>query len=55
MDLMKKLIRPAFVVISFINDFYSWHKELAEAQRDAMPHVVNVIWVLMREYSILEA
>ena len=54
-DMMKKLTRPAFAAIALTNDLYSWKKELADSRRDAMPHVVNAIWVLMRELSISEA
>ena len=55
MELCKHLTRPAFAAISLTNDLYSWKKEYRDAQRDGMPHVINAIWVLMRELSVSEA
>ena len=54
LDLCKRLARPAFAAISLTNDLFSWEKERDAARRDGLPHVVNAIWVLMREHSITE-
>ena len=53
-DLCKQLVGPAFAAISLTNDLFSWEKERDAAERDGYPHVVNAIWVLMREHSITE-
>lgn len=54
MDLCKQLAWPGFAAISLTNDLYSWEKERDAAKRDGAPHVVNAIWVLMREVSTTE-
>ena len=54
MDLCKELVRPAFAAISLTNDLFSWEKERDAAERHCSPHIVNAIWVLMREHSITE-
>ena len=53
-DLCKQLVRPAFAAISLTNDLFSWKKERDAAEREGNPHVVNAIWVLMKEHSITE-
>ena len=53
-DLCKQLVRPAFAALSLTNDLFSWEKERDAAERHGNPHVVNAIWVLMREHSITE-
>ena len=53
-DLCKELVRPAFAALSLTNDLFSWEKERDAAERHCYPHVVNAIWVLMREHSITE-
>ncbi len=53
-DPCKQLVGPAFAAISLTNDLFSWEKERDAAERDGYPHVVNAIWVLMREHSITE-
>ncbi|KAL8948519.1 MAG: hypothetical protein Q9222_005300 [Ikaeria aurantiellina] len=54
MDLCKRLGRPAWSVLALTNDLYSWDKERDAAAKVGAPHVVNAIWVLMREHSITE-
>jgi Terpene synthase family 2, C-terminal metal binding len=54
LSLSKELVRPAFAAISLTNDLFSWEKERDAAKRDGVPHVINVIWVLMRERSTTE-
>lgn len=53
-ELSKQLTRPGYAAISLTNDLYSWEKERDAAKRDNLQHVVNVIWVLMRERSMTE-
>lgn len=55
MGLCKELARPAWAALALTNDLYSWEKERDTAARIGDPHVVNAIWVLMREYSITES
>ena len=53
-ELCKQLVGPVFAAISLTNDLFSWEKERDAAERDGYPHVVNAIWVMMREHSITE-
>ena len=55
MDLCKQLVRPAFAALGLTNDLFSWDKERDAAQENGQLHVVNAIWVLMRELSISES
>ena len=55
MSLCKQLSRPTWKVLVLTNDLYSWEKERAAAAEAGAPHVVNAIWVLMREHAISEA
>lgn len=54
LELSKQLTRPGYAAISLTNDLYSWKKERDAAKRDNLKHVVNAIWVLMRERSMTE-
>ena len=54
LELSKQLARPGFVALSLTNDLYSWNKERDAAKRDGLDHVVNAIWVIMRELSVTE-
>jgi len=54
LELSKQLARPGFAALSLTNDLYSWDKERDAAKRDGLEHVVNAIWVIMRERSMTE-
>jgi len=54
LELSKQLARPGFAALSLTNDLYSWDKERDAANRDGLDHVVNAIWVIMRELSMTE-
>ena len=51
MDLCKRIMRPAWIVAGLTNDLYSWEKEYQASLEHGQTHVVNAIWVLMREHS----
>lgn len=51
MDLCKRLMRPAWIVAGLTNDLFSWEKEYQASLEHGQTHVVNAIWVLMREHS----
>ena len=52
MSLCKDLVRSAWAAVGLINDLYSWEKEYEAARKSEQPHIVNAIWVIMRELSI---
>lgn len=54
MEECKQLVQPAFAAISLTNDLFSWEKERDAAKDGGQPHVMNAIWVLMRELCISE-
>lgn len=54
LEICKRLVMPAFAVLSLTNDLYSWEKERDAARRAGIPFVVNAIWVLMKEHSMDE-
>ena len=54
MNLCMELARPGFAALSLANDLFSWAKERDDARRLGQPHVVNAIYVIMREQSISE-
>lgn len=54
MDLCKELGRPTWSALALTNDLYSWEKERDAAEKVGASHMINAIWVLMREYSITE-
>lgn len=54
LDVCKQLVRPAFAAISLTNDLFSWEKERDAAKEDGVQHVINAVWVLMKERSITE-
>ncbi|CZT49095.1 related to Fusicoccadiene synthase [Rhynchosporium secalis] len=51
-EICRELMRPAWIAVGLQNDLYSWEKEKQAADRNGHTHVVNAIWVLMREYNI---
>lgn len=51
MALCNELMRPAFAAITLTNDLFSWEKEHEAAQKAGESHVVNAVWVLMRDHS----
>lgn len=53
-DLVSPLVRSGFAAISLTNDLYSWEKERDAAKYAGLEHVVNAIWVIMRERSKTE-
>lgn len=53
-DLCKQLGKPAWAAVVLTNDIYSWEKERKAAARAGDSHVINAIWVLMKEHSISE-
>lgn len=55
MDLLKQLGGPAWAAVGLTNDIFSWDKERDAAAKAGASHVINAIWVLMREHSIGEA
>ena len=55
MDLCRRFGRPAWAALALTNDLYSWEKERDAAATVGAPHVVNAIWVLMREHAINES
>lgn len=55
MNLCKQLVQSAFAAISLTNDLFSWEKERDAAKEDGFPHVINAIWVIMRERSFTES
>ncbi|MCJ1386412.1 hypothetical protein MMC17_009538 [Xylographa soralifera] len=55
MTLCKSLSFPSWSALALTNDLYSWEKERDAATKNDEPHVMNAIWILMREYSISEA
>ncbi|KAI9687154.1 MAG: hypothetical protein M1822_002565 [Bathelium mastoideum] len=54
MERCTEATRSAFAVISLTNDLFSWERERDAAKRDNMPHVVNAIWVIMGQHSVIE-
>lgn len=54
LQLCKELARPGLAALSLTNDLFSWEKERDAAKRNGVPHVINIIWVLMNERSIME-
>lgn len=54
LEICKRLVMPAFAVLSLTNDLYSWEKERDAARQAGIPFVVNAIWVIMREHSMVE-
>lgn len=52
MDLCRRLMRPAWIVAGLTNDLFSWQKEYEASIENGQSHVINAIWVLMREHSI---
>ena len=52
METCSELTKPAFIVLALTNDIFSWEKEYQDAQACASDHVVNAIWVAMKEYSV---
>ena len=54
MGLCKDLGRPSWAALALTNDLYSWEKELDAATKAGAPHVINGIWVLMKEHSLTE-
>lgn len=52
MDLCRRVMRPAWIVAGLTNDLFSWQKEYEASIENGQSHVVNAIWVLMREHSI---
>ena len=54
MDLCKQLGKPAWAAVVLTNDIYSWAKEREAAARAGDTHVINAIWVFMKEHSISE-
>ncbi|KAI4140929.1 MAG: hypothetical protein LQ341_003654, partial [Variospora aurantia] len=54
MEECKQLVQPAFAAICLTNDLFSWEKERDAAKEGGQPHVINAIWVLMRELCISE-
>ncbi|PQE20308.1 fusicoccadiene synthase protein [Rutstroemia sp. NJR-2017a BBW] len=52
MEICRKLMRPAWIAVGLQNDLYSWPKERDAAARNGHTHVVNAIWVLMREHKL---
>ena len=55
MDLCKQLGKPAWAAVVLTNDIYSWEKEREAAAKAGASHVINAIWVLMKEHSISES
>lgn len=55
MELCKQLGKPAWAAVCLTNDIYSWEKEREAAAKTGASHVINAIWVLMREHSMSEA
>ncbi|KAL9022391.1 MAG: hypothetical protein Q9185_000432 [Variospora sp. 1 TL-2023] len=54
MEECKQLVQPAFAAISLTNDLFSWEKERDVAKDGGQTHVINAIWVLIRELCISE-
>jgi hypothetical protein len=52
MEICQELTRPAWIAVGLQNDLYSWPKEKEAAERHGRTHVVNAIWVLMREHNL---
>lgn len=52
MNLCRRLMRPAWIAAGLTNDYYSWEKEYQASLENGQTHVVNAIWVLMREHSL---
>jgi fusicocca-2,10(14)-diene synthase len=55
MDLCTQLVQPVYAALGLTNDLFSWEKERDAADRQGLSHVINAIWVLMREHSINES
>ena len=55
MDLCKRLGSPSWSALALTNDLYSWPKERDAAAQSGASHVINGIWVLMKEHSLPEA
>ncbi|TAQ86123.1 hypothetical protein B7494_g5555 [Chlorociboria aeruginascens] len=54
LGICRKLVMPAFAVLSLTNDLFSWEKELKAAKQSGLSHVINAIWVIMQESSVAE-
>lgn len=54
MDLCKRLGQPAWAALALTNDLYSWEKERDAAEKIGASHVINAIWVIMKEQSMTE-
>lgn len=51
-NLCRKLMRSVWIAAGLTNDYYSWEKEYQVSLEKGQTHVVNAIWVLMREHSL---
>ncbi|KIK55682.1 hypothetical protein GYMLUDRAFT_248493 [Collybiopsis luxurians FD-317 M1] len=50
-DKCYKLVQPALFVLALQNDLCSWEKEYIAAKNCDQVHIINALWVLMREYN----
>lgn len=55
MQLCRELSKPAYAAMATVNDLFSFDKELAEAEKSGATHLMNAVWILMKEHSITEA
>ncbi|KAH7048409.1 isoprenoid synthase domain-containing protein [Macrophomina phaseolina] len=46
------LSRDAYIIFGLQNDLYSWDKEVAAAEKIGQKHVVNAVYVIMKEHGV---
>jgi hypothetical protein len=51
-ELCSELSRSAYIIFGLQNDLFSWEKELEASIKNGQNHVVNALFVLMREHNI---
>lgn len=47
----RRLSRDAYIIFGLQNDLYSWDKEVAAAEKIGQKHVVNAVYVIMKEHG----
>lgn len=52
MKLVRELTRPCWVVLALQNDVLSYDKELEASKRKGASHVVNGLWIIMKEQMV---
>lgn len=49
---LRSAMKPMFAALALQNDIFSYQKELQAARKKGTSHVVNALWVLMKEHDV---